>query len=67
MNKIPVMIYYPLPLYKQEAFSKYVKSGFKIENVEQLCSCVFSLPIHTEYENSSQEFIIKKVKEFFNK
>ena len=66
-NKIPVMIYYPVPLYKQEAFSKNVNSGFTIENVEQLCSSVFSLPIHTEYENSSQEFIINKVKEFFNK
>ena len=65
-NKIPVMIYYPVPLYKQEAFSKNVNSEFTIENVEQLCSSVFSLPIHTEYENSSQEFIINKVIEFFN-
>ena len=66
-NKIPVMIYYPVPLYKQEAFSKNVNSGFRIENVEQLCNSVFSLPIHTEYENSSQEFIVNKVKEFFNR
>ena len=64
-NKIPVMIYYPVPLYKQDAFRKYVNSRFTIENVEQLCSSVFSLPIHTEHENSSQEFIINKVKEFF--
>jgi dTDP-4-amino-4,6-dideoxygalactose transaminase len=66
-NKIPVMIYYPVPLYKQEAFSKNVNSDFSISNVEELCDTVFSLPIHTEYENSSQEFIIQKVKEFFNK
>ena len=66
-NKIPVMIYYPVPLYKQDAFRKYVNSRFTIENVEQLCSSVFSLPIHTEHENSSQEFIINKVKEFFNR
>ena len=65
-NKIPVMIYYPVPLYKQEAFSKNVNTGFTIENVEKLCSSVFSLPIHTEHENSSQELIINKVKEFFN-
>ncbi len=42
-------------------------SEFRIENVEQLCNTVFSLPIHTEIENSSQDFIIQKVKEFFNK
>ena len=66
-NNIPVMIYYPIPLYKQEAFSAYVNSEFKIENIEQLCNTVFSLPIHTEVENSNQEFIINKIKEFFNK
>ena len=65
--KIPVMIYYPVPLYKQQAFLNSVNSGFKIENVEQLCSSVFSLPIHSEYENSSQGFIINKVIEFFKR
>ena len=64
-NNIPVMIYYPVPLYYQEAFNSYVNSDFTIANVEQLCNTVFSLPIHTEIENSSQEFIIKKVKDFF--
>ena len=64
-NNIPVMIYYPVPLYKQDAFSNYVNSGFKIANVEQLCNTVFSLPIHSEVEDSSQEFIIQKVIEFF--
>ena len=65
-NNIPVMIYYPVPLYKQEAFSNYVVDGFNIKNVEELCTTVFSLPIHTEIENSSQDFIIQKVNKFFN-
>jgi dTDP-4-amino-4,6-dideoxygalactose transaminase len=64
-HNIPVMIYYPVPLYKQEAFRSSVNSDFEIANVEQLCNTVFSLPIHTEIENSAQEFIIQKVKEFF--
>lgn len=65
-NNIPVMIYYPVPLYKQEAFSHYVTEDFCIKNIEELCATVLSLPIHTEIENSSQEFIIQKIKEFFN-
>jgi len=65
-SNIPVMIYYPVPLYKQEAFNNYVVDGFYIKNVEELCATVFSLPIHTEIENSSQGFIIQKVKDFFN-
>tara|TARA_B100001939_G_scaffold347853_1_gene370946 strand:+ start:1956 stop:3095 length:1140 start_codon:yes stop_codon:yes gene_type:complete len=64
-NNIPAMIYYPVPLYRQEAFSKYVEDGFEIENIENLCSSVFSLPIHSEIENSFQDFIIEKVNEFF--
>jgi len=37
-NKIPVMIYYPVPLYKQEAFNGYVNSDLTIANMEQLCN-----------------------------
>lgn len=64
-HKIPSMIYYPLPLYRQKAFSKFVKKGFVIPNVEKLCSSVISLPIHTEVETSGQEYIIDKVLNFF--
>ena len=63
---IPSMIYYPVPLYKQEAFSKYVNEGFQLENVEILCESVFSLPIHSEIENSKQQYIIENVLSFFN-
>ena len=66
-NNIPVMIYYPVPLYKQEAFSDYVDTRFEIPNVESLCKSVFSLPIHTEIESSNQDYIIQEVLNFFNK
>ena len=66
-NNIPAMIYYPVPLYKQKAFKKFVKSDFQIINVENLCDSVISLPIHTEIENSYQDLIIQKIKDFFNK
>ena len=44
-----------------------LKGQYTIENEEQLCCSIFSLPLHTEYENSSQEFIINKMEEFFNR
>jgi len=62
---IPAMIYYPVPLYKQEAFSHYTKTEFEIPNVERLCKSVFSLPIHTEIESSNQNYIIQEVQNFF--
>ena len=64
-NEIPTMIYYPIPLYKQEAFSSYVDSNYYLKNTEELSKNVISLPIHTEIENSSQDFIIEKVLNFF--
>ena len=65
-KEIPAMIYYPVPLYKQEAFSSYVPVNFSIDNIEKLCNSVFSLPIHSEGENSHQDKIIEAVKSFFN-
>ena len=59
------MIYYPVPLYRQEAFSRYVDSNFEIPNIEKLCKSVFSLPIHTEIESSNQDYIIEEVQNFF--
>ncbi|MBT3938693.1 MAG: DegT/DnrJ/EryC1/StrS family aminotransferase [Pelagibacterales bacterium] len=64
-NGIPTMIYYPIPLYKQEAFSNYVDDGYYLKNTEELSENVLSLPIHTEIENSYQDFIIEKVLNFF--
>lgn len=63
---IPSMIYYPIPLYHQEAFSGYVSKSFKLENTEVLCKEVLSLPIHSELKSETQEKIIFHIKEFFN-
>lgn len=63
---IPSMIYYPLPLYKQEAFSPYVTQDFSLPVTEQLCSEVLSLPIHTEYNQEVLDFIVSEIKSFFN-
>lgn len=61
---IPTMIYYPLPLYKQEAFSKFVPAGFSLPNTENLCKSVLSLPIHTEMKEEEQRYICETILEF---
>ena len=63
---IPSMIYYPLPLYKQEAFQQFVSSDFVLPTSEQLCDQVLSLPIHTEIKSDHINFICDSVKLFFN-
>ncbi len=64
-NGIPSMIYYPLPLYKQEAFQRFVTSNFKLETTELLCDEVLSLPIHTEMNKVDMDWVCTKVQSFF--
>lgn len=64
---IPSMIYYPLPLYKQEAFKKYVDKAFELPVTEQLCNEVLSLPIHTEMNPADMDYICNSIKTFFTK
>ncbi|MEY2670684.1 MAG: hypothetical protein RLZZ577_1000 [Bacteroidota bacterium] len=64
---IPSMIYYPLPLYKQEAFQQFVTIDFKLPITEELCDQVLSLPIHTEVNNDKMNFICNSVQSFFKK
>lgn len=64
-KNIPSMIYYPLPLYKQEAFEQYVPNDFSLPVTEMLCQEVISLPIHTEFNQEVSDFVISEIKNFF--
>ena len=63
-NGIPSMIYYPIPLHKQEAFKNYY-SGNDLPVTEILCAEVLSLPMHTELTVAIQKFIVNNVLAFF--
>ncbi|WP_246113225.1 DegT/DnrJ/EryC1/StrS family aminotransferase [Segetibacter aerophilus] len=58
---IPSMIYYPVPLYKQQAFSKYF-GGAALPNTETLCTEVLSLPMHTELKKEAITHISEIIK-----
>lgn len=63
---IPSMVYYPLPLYKQDAFRKYVPEGFSLPVTEKLCQSVLSLPIHTEMTEGELAYITDTILQFKN-
>lgn len=63
---IPSMIYYPLPLYKQEAFKKYVPEKFNLKITESHCEEVLSLPMHTELNQDNMDYICKSILNYFN-
>ncbi|MEM9546100.1 MAG: DegT/DnrJ/EryC1/StrS family aminotransferase [Bacteroidota bacterium] len=64
-RNIPSMIYYPIPLYEQEAFKPFTDVTF-LPNTDALCKEVISLPIHTEMLIEDIRYITDTVKSFFN-
>lgn len=64
---IPNSIFYPVPLYRQKAFSRYVRADFTLPNTETLCEQVISLPVHTELTQEHLETITRGIKSFFIK
>jgi dTDP-4-amino-4,6-dideoxygalactose transaminase len=64
-NGIPTMIYYPTPLHLQPAFKYlgYKKGDFPEAEMES--KEFLSLPIYPELSKKEQEFIVKKIKEFY--
>lgn len=64
---IPTMIYYPVPLYKQEAYKEAMANeiGEKLPVTEELCRNVLSLPIHTEMDEETLVYIAEGVTSFF--
>lgn len=66
-NNILTKIYYPLPLHLQPAFKYlgYKKGDFPIS--ECASKEVLSLPIYPELKKEEQDYIIKKIKEFYEK
>lgn len=66
-NKIPSMIYYPVPAHRQKMFEAFGGGEYDLEITDWLTERVISLPIHTELDEEQQTFIINKVLEFINK
>ncbi len=62
---IPSMIYYPVPLYEQEAYRGQTNVTGKLDATDYLCKRVISLPMHTELDEKQLEIIVKGVKSFF--
>ena len=64
---IPAMIYYPIPLHQQKAYTdpRYKHGYFPV--TENLCNHVISLPMHTELSDDDLTFISESVLEFINR
>jgi UDP-2-acetamido-2-deoxy-ribo-hexuluronate aminotransferase len=66
-KNIPAMVYYPVPLHLQKAYTdpRYKEGDFPV--TEKLCASVISLPIHTELDDETLQYICDGVMEFTEK
>lgn len=57
-------IYYPVPLHEQKAYldPRYKTGDFPV--TEELCKNIFSLPIHTEFDVETLQYVVDAVLEF---
>ena len=65
-NKIPNMIYYPVPAHRQKMFDAFGGSSYNLPITDWLTERVISLPIHTEMDEEQLNFIINHLMKFIN-
>ncbi len=65
-NKIPAMIYYPVPGHKQKMFEQFGVASQSLPVTDWLTERVISLPIHTELDEEQLTYITTKILEYIN-
>lgn len=66
VNKIPSMIYYPVPGHRQKMFEQFNVAAQDLEITDWLTNRVISLPMHTELDEEQQAYIVSRVLEYLN-
>jgi len=66
-QKVPSMIYYPVPAHQQKMFAQYNSSTLHMPVTDWLTQRVISLPMHTELDEEQLNYISSKILEFVNR
>lgn len=63
---VPSMVYYPVPLYEQKAYQGTAANEIDfLPTTDLLCKEVISLPMHSELNEDTLQYICAQVKAFF--
>jgi dTDP-4-amino-4,6-dideoxygalactose transaminase len=65
-QKIPSMIYYPVPAHKQKMFDAFGGSSYNLPLTDWLTERVISLPMHTELDEEQLAYITQHVLNYTN-
>jgi len=63
-NKIPSMVYYPVPMHEQKAFNNVVRKRVLLKNTDLVSKEVLSLPMHPDLEDDQIQYIGEHVGKF---
>ena len=63
-NKIPSMIYYPVPMHEQKAFNNVVRKRVLLKNTDLVSKEVLSLPMHPDLEDDQVNYIVEHIGKF---
>lgn len=66
-QKIPSMIYYPVPAHRQKMFAAFGGGNYLLPDTDWLTERVISLPIHTELDEEQLKYICEHVLTFINR
>lgn len=64
-KEIPTMVYYPIPLHRQKAYTKYNTANENFPVAEALSEQVLSLPMHTELDEEQIAYITSSIAQFY--
>jgi dTDP-4-amino-4,6-dideoxygalactose transaminase len=65
-QKIPSMIYYPVPGHRQKMFDAFHLPAYDLPVTDWLTERVISLPVHTEMSEAQLHFITTEVLKYIN-
>ena len=65
-NNIEAKIHYPIPLHLQKASKKYGYKKGDFPLAEMQAKKLITLPVHQFLKKKQLNFMIKKIKEFYN-
>lgn len=66
-QKIPSMIYYPVPAHRQKMFSAFGSGQTELPVTDWLTERVISLPVHTEMDETQLQYIADHVLTYINR
>ena len=65
-NGIDAKVHYPIPMHLQPAATQFGHKEGDFPVAEKICNEVLSLPVHEFITKEQQDYVIQKIKEFYN-